>query len=141
MNFTTIENLRKLGRLSVLAAENKPPNWYTCMTIVLDCLDEMVNALSGELYALKPITRMQLGLFVAEPGELPPDLAALFASFDAERVQTLLSYLYNVSARQFHDPAHRMNVMRGFLQRATHRFGEDVVPHMVAERLGFSTVA
>jgi DNA-binding winged helix-turn-helix (wHTH) protein len=101
----------------------------------------IVNALSAELYALKPITRMQFGIFVAEPGELPPDLAALFASFDAQGVQTLLCYLYNVSARQFHDHAHRMNVMRGFLTRATNRFGADIVPRSVAERLGLAGVS
>jgi DNA-binding winged helix-turn-helix (wHTH) protein/tetratricopeptide (TPR) repeat protein len=95
----------------------------------------LVNALFAEVYALKPIVRMQLGIFVAEPGDLPPDLAALFESFDAQRTRTMLCYLYNVSARQFHDPAHRMNVMRGFLTRATQRFGADIVPRSVAERL------
>jgi DNA-binding winged helix-turn-helix (wHTH) protein len=100
----------------------------------------LLNELSAELYALKPITRVQLGIFVAEPGELPPDLAALFASFDAQCVQTLLCYLYNVSARQFHDHAHRMNVMRGFLVRATRRFGADIVPRSVGERLGLAGV-
>lgn len=99
----------------------------------------LVNRLSAELYALKPLTRMQLVIFVAEPGDLPPDLAALFAACDAERAQTLLSYLYNVSARQFHDPAHRMNVMRGFLERTTRRFGAGVVPRSLAERLGLAS--
>lgn len=99
-----------------------------------------VNALSAELYALKPITRMQFGIFVAEPGELPPDLTALFASFDAQGVQTLLCYLYKVSARQFHAHAHRMNVMRDFLTRATQRFGADIVPRWVADRLGLASV-
>lgn len=97
-----------------------------------------VNALSAELYALKPITRMQFGIFVAEPGELPPDLATLFLSFDAQQVQTWLCYLYKVSARQFHDPAHRMNVMRGFLTRVTNRFGDDIVPRSVADKLGLA---
>ena len=83
---------------------------------------------------------MQFGIFVAEPGELPPDLAALFSSFDRERVQTLLCYLYNVSARQFHHHVHRMNVMGGFLARATHRFGPDILPRSVAERLGLASV-
>ncbi len=100
-----------------------------------------VNALSAELYALKPITRMQFGIFVAEPGELPPDLAALFASFDAQGVQTMLCYLYKVSARQFHNHAHRMNVMRDFLTRATQRFGADIVPRWVAERLALAGVS
>lgn len=95
----------------------------------------MVNSLSAEIHALKPITRIQFGIFVAERGDLPPDLAALFASFDAQTVQTLLCFLYNVSARQFRDHAHRMNVMRVFLERATQRFGADILPRWVAERL------
>lgn len=110
------------------------------LTAALAAADRaLLNALSAELYALKPITRMQMGIFVAEPGELPPDLAALFASLDAQRAQTMLSYLFNVSARQFHDHAHRMNVMRGFLARVTSRFGAGIVPPSLAERLGFAS--
>lgn len=112
------------------------------LTAALAANDRAIaNALSAELYALKPITRIHFGIFVAEPGELPPDLAALFSSFDAQSVQTMLGHFYNVSARRFHDHAHRMNVMRGFLGRATDRFGADIVPPWVAERLRLTSVS
>lgn len=97
----------------------------------------LVDALEGELYALNPLIRMHLGLFFASPDtDLPPDLAAVLASFDAPRAQALLPFLYNVSARHFHDVAHRNNVMRGLITHVTRRFGEDIVPAEVRSGLG-----
>lgn len=91
----------------------------------------------GELYEIKPLARMQIGLFLAPPDvDLPPDLEAVLASFDGGRAQTLVAFLYNVSARHFRDPAHRKNVMRGLLTHATRRFGAEVIPAEVRHGIG-----
>ena len=47
-----------------------------------------VDALAAKLFAINPVIRMQLGLFLASPtAELPADLAAALGSFDAARAQ------------------------------------------------------
>jgi len=89
----------------------------------------LADALAAELYAIKPLIRMQIGLFLASPdADLPPDLEAVLASFDGARAQALILFLYNTSARHFHDPAHRANVMRGIVTHVTRRFGAEAVP-------------
>lgn len=100
-----------------------------------------VDALAAELFAINPIIRMQLGLFLASPDkDLPADLGAVLASVDASRASSLLSFLYNTSARHFRAPEHRANVMRGLLTHVSRRFGEAAVPEAVVEGIGLARV-
>lgn len=97
----------------------------------------LAGQLTAELFATNPRIRMQIGLFLTPPdAELPPDLKAVLASFDAPRARHLLTFLYNASARHLHDPVHRRNIMRGLLAHATRRFGEDIVPADVRRGIG-----
>ncbi len=89
-----------------------------------------VDALCAEIFTLKPMARMQIGLFVVSPDtpDLPPDLEGALASLGKERAAMLLLSFYNGTARQFHSPRHRQNVMKGLLTHATRLFGSEVVP-------------
>ena len=92
----------------------------------------LADALMGELCAIKPVVRAQIGLVVASPdADLPADLAALLQTFDAEAAQALLFHFYNTSARHFHAAAQRRNVMRGLITHVTRRLGDAVVPDPV----------
>ncbi len=83
---------------------------------------------SAALYALKPVTRYQVGLSLAPAGPLPPDLDMLVSQFDAMRAGMGIVYVYYTFARLFERPAHRENIMRGLLGNLTQRFGTDIVP-------------
>lgn len=89
-----------------------------------------LDALCADIFTIKPIARMHIGLFVACPDapELPPDLEGLLASLGKQGAALMLLSFYNGSARQFRSPLHRNNVMRGFMTHATRRFGSDIVP-------------
>lgn len=88
-----------------------------------------VDRTCAELYAMKPVTRAEIGLLVvpADRRSLPPDLAAQFAGFTLEKVRKVASFLYYISARHFEQRIHRENIMRGFVALATRRFGRDAV--------------
>ena len=90
-------------------------------------LDKAVAA----LYALKPVTRLQIGLFVAPPGPLAPDLTLVVGQFDAARAKHAILHLHYVFARLFVREDHRENIMRGVIGHLTERFGADVVPDEV----------
>jgi tetratricopeptide (TPR) repeat protein len=95
-----------------------------------------LDAVCAELYAIKPITRMQIGPFVASAdAPLPPDLEAALGVITEERALALINYLYNVTARHFHAREHRNNVMRGLLTHLRQRLGESIVPEEFAQGL------
>ncbi|WP_072392502.1 helix-turn-helix domain-containing protein [Hyphomicrobium sp. CS1GBMeth3] len=96
-----------------------------------------VDAIASELYALNPHIRIKVGIFLASPDvDLPPDIAAVFSSYDAERASWIIMYLYNVSARHFHVPEHRRNIMRGLITHLSRHFGENIVPAEVRNGIG-----
>ncbi|HEX2843471.1 helix-turn-helix domain-containing protein [Hyphomicrobium sp.] len=108
-----------------------------CSTLLAANDRASLDAVCTELYAIKPITREQIGPFVVSAeAPLPPDLEAALGVITEERALALIYYLYNVTARHFHAPEHRNNVMRGLVTHLRRRFGESIVPKEV--RLGLS---
>lgn len=94
----------------------------------------------AELYAVKPATRQELGILMADPKarELPPDIEAVLLMLSEERARKLLAYFHNVFARRFHSREHRRNVMRALVTHSVRRFGRGVVPEPVARTFGWS---
>jgi DNA-binding winged helix-turn-helix (wHTH) protein/tetratricopeptide (TPR) repeat protein len=90
---------------------------------------ERLEATCARLYAVKPITRLQIGMFVALPeaNALPPDMRAMFEQFDFQRAERLVTYLYYIFARLYRRQEHRDNLMRGLIAHAVRRFGPSVV--------------
>ena len=90
-----------------------------------------------ELYAAKPITRMQVGLFLAPPdsGTLAADLEILLFKLTRWQARRLACYLYYVSARHFKVREHRESTMRGLLVHLQRRFGDNILPGEIAETL------
>lgn len=88
-----------------------------------------LEATCARLYAVKPSTRLQIGLFVTLPeaDALPPDVRAMFEQFDFERAERLVTYLYYLFARLYRRQEHRDNLMRGLIAHAVRRFGPSVV--------------
>jgi len=99
---------------------------------------EALDRACVELFAIKPELRMQFGLVLASPRAscLPHDLEAMLAMLDAPRAQRLIHYFFNLTARPFRAVKHRRNVMQGLLTHMTRRFGEEIVPQSISDRLG-----
>jgi len=117
---------------------SEPNSEFRVYLMVLKCAALMaegdrsgLDQAAAALYAQKPITRMQLGLFMAPPGPLAPDLTLLLSQFDAARARHAILHLYYLIARLFVRAEHRENVMRGVIGHLTERFGADVVPDEV----------
>jgi hypothetical protein len=93
----------------------------------------------AELYAVKPVTRQELGLLMADPkaDKLPPDIEAVLLTLTPERARKFVTYYYNVFARRFHSREHRRNVMLGLSTHTQRHFGPDVVSETVARGLGW----
>jgi len=93
-----------------------------------------LEAACAAVYTAKPILRAQIGLMFAAPNKpLAPDLRTLLATLDQHQAPQHLLYLRNVSARHFHAPAHRRNVMRGLIAHLVRRFGPAIIPPGLAE--------
>lgn len=102
-----------------------------CAALMADGDRLQLDQTAAALYALKPVTRLQIGLFVAPPGPLAPDLTLILSQFDALRAERAILHLHHVFARLFVREDHRENIMRGVIGHLTERFGADVVPHDV----------
>jgi tetratricopeptide (TPR) repeat protein len=102
-----------------------------CAALLADGDRPGLDRTAAALYELKPVTRLQIGLFVAPPGPLAPDLTLLVGQFDASRAQHAILHLYYVFARLFELEEHRENIMRGVISHLTERFGTNVVPSEV----------
>lgn len=117
---------------------SEPDSEFRIFLMVLKCAALMADGdrlqldqTAAALYALKPVTRLQIGLFVAPPGPLAPDLTLILSQFDALRAERAILHLHHVFARLFVREDHRENIMRGVIGHLTERFGADVVPHDV----------
>ena len=94
-----------------------------------------------ELYAMRPLVRIQIGFYVAPPHLewLSPDLEQVLDNFGEVQARRSVEYLYNLSARHFQERKHRRNVMLGVATHMARRFGTGVVPREVARTLGWPT--
>jgi len=97
-----------------------------------------LDRVCAELYAIKPVTRQELGILMADPKarKLPPDIEAVLLMLTEERASKLVAYFYNVFARRFHSREHRRNVMRGLVTHTVRHFGRDTVPEFVSRIFG-----
>lgn len=95
----------------------------------------------AELYAIKPLTRQEVGILMADPvaRKLPPDIEAVLVMLSEERARKLVAYFYNIFARRFDSRAHRCNVMRGLVTHAVRHFGRGIVPERVADTFGWQS--
>jgi DNA-binding winged helix-turn-helix (wHTH) protein len=119
---------------------SEPDSEFRVYLMVLKCAALMAEGdrpaldhAAAALYALKPITRLQIGLFMAPPGPLAPDLTMVLSQFDAARARYAILHLYYLLARLFVREDHRENIMRGVIGHLTERFGADVVPDEVRQ--------
>jgi tetratricopeptide (TPR) repeat protein len=117
-----------------------PDSEFRIFLMVLKCAALMaegdrpaLDQAAAALYALKPVTRLQIGLFVAPPGPLAADLTLALSQFDAARARYAILHLYYLFARLFVCEDHRENIMRGVIGHLTERFGADVVPDEVRQ--------
>lgn len=97
-----------------------------------------LDRLCAELHAIKPVTRLELGLLMADPKapELASDIEAMLANLKEDRARKLMSYYYNIFARRFLSHKHRRNVIRGVATHMRRRFGNAIVPDTIARTLG-----
>jgi DNA-binding winged helix-turn-helix (wHTH) protein len=98
-----------------------------------------LDRVCAELYAIKPITRLELGFLMADPKvpELAQDIEAMLASVEEDRARKLMNYHYNIFARRFLSLKHRRNVIRGVTTHMRRRFGAGIVPDTLARTLGW----
>lgn len=96
-----------------------------------------VNDLSQEIYALKPLSRLKVGMFFIDPltTRLPPDLEQLCASVNQSHAQHMIEFLYNFAGRYFQSRQHRRNVMAGLNAHMIRKFGDAIVPTQIAAAL------
>ncbi|OZI42079.1 hypothetical protein CEK29_13400 [Bordetella genomosp. 5] len=109
-----------------------------CIALLACDARDRLDSACATLYQVKPLTRMQLGLFVAPaaPAVLAPDLQGVMATFDTAGAARLLQYAYTVHARHFRDPAHRRNVLYGANSHFERHFGKAVASADVIAALG-----
>lgn len=98
-----------------------------------------LDRVCAELYAVKPATRQELGLLMADPKarKLPPDIEAVLLMLTEERARKLMAYFYNVFARRFNSREHRRNIMRGLVTHMVRHFGRGIVPEPVSDTFGW----
>lgn len=97
-----------------------------------------LDRVCAELYAIKPATRQELGLLMADPKarKLPPDIEAVLSVLTKQRARKFVAYFYHVFARRFYSREHRRNVMRGLVTQMVRHFGRDIVPEPVFQAVG-----
>ncbi len=98
-----------------------------------------LDRVCAELYAIKPVTRQELGILMADPKarKLPPDIEVVLSMLAEERARKFVAYFYNVFARRFQSHEHRRNVMRGMVTHMVRHFGRDIVPERVSDIFGW----
>ncbi|ALM84879.1 helix-turn-helix domain-containing protein [Bordetella sp. N] len=94
-----------------------------------------LDAACAELYVAKPLTRMQIGLFMAPPppAPLPPDLQQTLQIIDRGTAQRMLRYAHMAYARHFRAPEHRHNMLKGIVGHFEQHYGADIVPPLLVQ--------
>lgn len=118
----------------------EPGSEFQVFLLVLKCTTLMAlgdrsasEEANRRLYQAKPLTRMQLGLFLSHADEvLPDDLRQLLLGLEAALLRRLLAHYDYLFVRRVPDPAGRERMFRGIVaQMARHR-SDDVLPPEVA---------
>ncbi|OZI36618.1 hypothetical protein CEG14_16730 [Bordetella genomosp. 1] len=126
-------------------ALSEPGSEFRVSLMVMKCIALLASgerarleAASAQLYQTKPLTRLQIGLFLAPaaPSALAPDLQAVLGTLDADQASRLMHYAHTVYARHFVMPEHRRNVLIGAYSHFERHFGKAVAPDAVIAALG-----
>lgn len=106
-----------------------------CVALLASDDRARLDAACAELYLAKPLTRMQVGLFMAPPPPAPlaPDLQHMLQAIDRDTAQRLLRYAHMAYARHFQAPAHRHNMLKGIVGHFEQHYGADIVPALLVQ--------
>ena len=125
----------------------EPASEFQVFLMVLKCTtlvamgdraaSEQANAV---LYQTKPLTRMQLGLFLSHPDEaLPDDLRLALLGLDGAMLRRLLAHYDYLFVRRVPIAQGRERMFRGIVAHmARHRAGEGLPPEVAASAPGLA---
>lgn len=111
-----------------------------CTTLVATGDRAASEQANRDLYQTKPLTRMQLGLFLTHPDEdLPDDLRQLLLGLDAALLRRMLAHYDYLFVRRVPDASGRERMFRGIVtQMARHRAGDGLPPEVAASAPGLA---
>ena len=114
-----------------------------CTTLVALGDRAASESANAELYRTKPLTRMQLGLFLSHPDEaLPEDLRQALLGLDAALLRRMLAHYDYLFVRRVPDAAGRERMFRGIAtQMARHRAADGLPPEVLASAPGAADIA
>ncbi|WP_313620476.1 helix-turn-helix domain-containing protein [Achromobacter sp.] len=114
-----------------------------CTTLVAMGDRDASEAANRMLYEIKPLTRMQLGVFLTHPDDaLPQDLRHVLESLDAALLQRMLAHYDYLFVRRVPDAAGRERMFRGIVTRmVAHRPGDVLPPEVFASAPGLADIA
>lgn len=99
---------------------------------------EGLTALLAHLLELSPVTQFTVAPFcVLVDQPLSPTNQAILTQMGEERARRTLEYIHMSSARQYENPVHRRNVLRGFAHHLARIYGPEVVPKRIREIVAF----
>lgn len=118
----------------------EPGSEFQVFLLVLKCTTLMAmgdrsasEEANRRLYQAKPLTRMQLGLFLSHADEvLPDDLRQLLLGLEAALLRRLLAHYDYLFVRRVPDPAGRERMFRGIVSQMARHRADDVLPPEVA---------
>lgn len=85
--------------------------------------------LLAHLHGVSEMTRVTVAPFCVLAHEpLSPQNHAILSAMGEERARSALAYVNMTSARQYENPVHQANVLRGFAHHLVQIYGPDVVP-------------
>lgn len=128
----------------------EPGSEFQVFLLVLKCTTLLAmgdraasEAANRRLYETKPLTRMQLGLFLTHPDEaLPQDLRQVLEGLDAVLLRRMLAHYDYLFVRRVPDAAGRERMFRGIVTRmAMHRPGDALPPEVLASAPGLAGIA
>ncbi|MFD4840129.1 winged helix-turn-helix domain-containing protein [Achromobacter sp. NPDC058515] len=118
----------------------EPGSEFQVFLLVLKCTTLLAmgdraacDEANRRLYQTKPLTRMQLGLFLSDPdASLPDDLRLLLLSLDAALLRRMLSHYDYLFVRRVPQAAGRERMYRGIVAQMARYRAEDGLPPEVA---------
>lgn len=96
--------------------------------LVIEDYDGLATLLT-RMHELSPVTRINVAPFCVLAHEpLSPHNHAILTGMGEERAYRSLAFLHMTSARQYENPIHQRNLLRGFAHHLVQIYGPQVVP-------------
>ena len=96
--------------------------------LVIEDYDGLATLLA-RMHELSPVTRINVAPFCVLAHEpLSPHNHAILTGMGEERAYRSLAFLHMTSARQYENPIHQRNLLRGFAHHLVQIYGPQVVP-------------